>query len=81
MISTLNVKIIDLIGAVLPAAVRGSRKTLHICAEITGICRFCQKRLYPMVCRSFSMALFSSRDTWTWLTPRIFAHCCWVRHL
>ena len=36
---------------------------------------------YPMLCRSFSMALFSRRDTCTWLTPRIFAHCCWVSPL
>ena len=36
---------------------------------------------YPISCRSFSMARFSRRDTWTWLTPRIRAHCCWVNPL
>ena len=27
------------------------------------------------------MARFSSRDTCTWLTPRMRAHCCWVMPL
>ena len=38
-------------------------------------------RRYFSSCRSFSMARFSRRDTCTWLTPRILAHCCWVSPL
>ena len=36
---------------------------------------------YPISRRSFSRARFSSRETWTWLTERMRAHCCWVSPL